>query len=367
MKFLERHARTILGGNETPVARSVVPIDITSIAEWYFRDAEIYESGLRTQFPTVVAPFPVTYLEYKVPPVWKVRTENGKWVQYRTSHGPSDYFGMLIVQEQMPPGFTGNDPAEGVVLQKILSAIDEKATPLFLQYTFLFAGNSNDCLPMCWVRNYVDSTGRMLGGPARDIHPSLLNSPGKTEGDAYGDVIRGYGYPVYFALSLAARGLTYKGPRNLVEFPVSDKDRKRAAKNKQTPFVYRGISVDALLESIRSGEHGQENSVVTALRLAGDDWAKYTTEKLWCEDYVRTVPGTEKALAELKTFKFRINQQTRKRVYPQWVCSDCAVAAGGKLRGAGATWHEGKCGVCGVTKSVTQPRDFGHPAFYARQ
>ena len=28
-----------------------------------------------------------------------------------------------------------------------------------------------------------------------------------------------------------------------------------------------------------------------------------------------------------------------------------------------ATWHIGECGVCGETKEVTQPRDFGYPHF----
>jgi hypothetical protein len=361
MKFLERHARTILGGSDTPIAKAAIPFDITPVAEWYFKDAEVYETPLREQFPCVVAPFPVTYFEYKIPGSWKIRTDDGKWIQHSTPHGPSDYFGMLIVQEQLPPGFTGNDPVEGQILQKVMSALPDKATPMFLQYTFLFAGNGNDCMPMFWVRHYVDSSGRMMGGPVYNVHPTLLsNSPEKTEGEAYGDILRAYGYPVYFALSLLTHAM-------IEELPVSDRERKQAAKNKETPFVYRSIIIEPLLRAIRSGEHGQDNSVLTAMRLAGADWAKHIGEQLWWEDYVRIVKGTEKAVADLKTFKFRINNRAKKRVYPQWVCSDCAVAAGGKKRGENATWHEGKCGICGLTKGVTEPRDFGHPQFYARQ
>jgi hypothetical protein len=54
----------------------------------------------------------------------------------------------------------------------------------------------------------------------------------------------------------------------------------------------------------------------------------------------------------------------KKQIFPTWVCADCAVAAGGKLRTANATWHTGKCHACGLTKSVTEPRDFGHPKFF---
>lgn len=51
-------------------------------------------------------------------------------------------------------------------------------------------------------------------------------------------------------------------------------------------------------------------------------------------------------------------------IFPAQVCSACAVLAGGRLRTLTATWHEGKCEVCGITKTVTQPRDFGHPRFF---
>lgn len=45
---------------------------------------------------------------------------------------------------------------------------------------------------------------------------------------------------------------------------------------------------------------------------------------------------------------------------PGWVCLDC-----GKKHGAGkgndiCTVHEGTCGVCGKTKAVSEPRDFGY-------
>lgn len=48
--------------------------------------------------------------------------------------------------------------------------------------------------------------------------------------------------------------------------------------------------------------------------------------------------------------------------YPSWVCHDCATAAGGVAR-RDSTWHEEPCQVCGMTKAVTQPRDYGYPRF----
>jgi hypothetical protein len=45
--------------------------------------------------------------------------------------------------------------------------------------------------------------------------------------------------------------------------------------------------------------------------------------------------------------------------YPQWICHECGVKYGKKECGV-ATWHQGKCDVCGKEKMVTEPRDYGH-------
>lgn len=51
-------------------------------------------------------------------------------------------------------------------------------------------------------------------------------------------------------------------------------------------------------------------------------------------------------------------------VYPGWVCSPCAKAAGGVFPdGHLATFHYDHCHVCGHWRSVTEPRDFGYPIF----
>jgi len=45
--------------------------------------------------------------------------------------------------------------------------------------------------------------------------------------------------------------------------------------------------------------------------------------------------------------------------YPQWICRECGMKYGKKECGV-ATWHFGKCDICGQETSVTEPRDFGH-------
>lgn len=59
--------------------------------------------------------------------------------------------------------------------------------------------------------------------------------------------------------------------------------------------------------------------------------------------------------------------EIQNQVTPDFVCTECAEAAGGKMHPKHqATWHIGECGICHKTKAVTQPRDFGHPAFTAQ-
>jgi hypothetical protein len=46
--------------------------------------------------------------------------------------------------------------------------------------------------------------------------------------------------------------------------------------------------------------------------------------------------------------------------YPDWVCADCGKRFGNRKDSGIATWHINECGICGMYKPVTEPRDFGH-------
>lgn len=52
--------------------------------------------------------------------------------------------------------------------------------------------------------------------------------------------------------------------------------------------------------------------------------------------------------------------------YPEWVCLDCGQAAAKKPKATLSTWHQGVCEVCLRVDAVTEPRDFGYPAFPLR-
>lgn len=45
--------------------------------------------------------------------------------------------------------------------------------------------------------------------------------------------------------------------------------------------------------------------------------------------------------------------------YPNWICAKCGASYGNHDPGV-ATWHIGKCDICGRTTEITEPRDFGH-------
>lgn len=51
-----------------------------------------------------------------------------------------------------------------------------------------------------------------------------------------------------------------------------------------------------------------------------------------------------------------------RKPYPDWICNDCGRAHGKRPEGNpyGATYHMGKCGICGEDREVTEPRDWGH-------
>ena len=45
--------------------------------------------------------------------------------------------------------------------------------------------------------------------------------------------------------------------------------------------------------------------------------------------------------------------------YPKWICHDCGVEHGRRVPEI-ATYHNGKCDLCGEPRAVTEPRDYGH-------
>lgn len=49
------------------------------------------------------------------------------------------------------------------------------------------------------------------------------------------------------------------------------------------------------------------------------------------------------------------------RYYPSEICIACGNKYGRCPEGHVATFHTGKCGWCGETKPVTEPRDFLFP------
>lgn len=59
----------------------------------------------------------------------------------------------------------------------------------------------------------------------------------------------------------------------------------------------------------------------------------------------------------MKSHGVRSPMRTGK--YPDWVCADCGMKHGQHNPGI-ATWHLGRCDICGKEKAVTEPRDFGH-------
>lgn len=53
--------------------------------------------------------------------------------------------------------------------------------------------------------------------------------------------------------------------------------------------------------------------------------------------------------------------QAKKPDYPAWVCLPCGHKWGrGTATGRLCTVHSGTCGICGQSRPVTEPRDFGH-------
>lgn len=275
MRFLEHHARAILGGIDTPLAKSVVPICVNNVADWYFTESDVEEYSLRDQFPSTTMPFPATFFEYRVPQSWKVRGDNGEWVSAEVNNGGC-YIGILMLQERLPDGYSGNSLEENRTISQVrMNLKEDPGCPRFRQYMAIYAGTKDDYTLATTATQYVDEEGKMMGGPFHDVDPMIIEK-GKHKSDieAYSEFIRVYAFPMFFATSL----MTCKNV-TLAEGQVREKDVKKTAKMGSRAFAFRTITVDALRKSIASGEHGAGHSVMTALRIGRGHWKDYTQGK----------------------------------------------------------------------------------------
>lgn len=285
MRFLEKHSNSILGDKSTPLSRGVVPVDINEVSKWHFSQPQI-EQSIREQFPCVVAPGVVTFCEYKLPLSWMVvNTKTSTWEKSPSGHGPSDYFGMLIIQEVLEPG----SGADAEAVKALLANVQGDVQVRYKHYTFCFAGNADDRDVMFWAENYVDATGRMLGGPIHSMNAGML---AKHKGDAKAaaaEAVAVYCAPVYFALSLIGSGLAQ------VRQPGANKSHRRKAEMRDLALLdYRVVHVDKL--RIKVAEN-----IDLALKHATKAW-----DNLDRDGYGKP-KDSEMALAtELKTYQFRI-------------------------------------------------------------
>lgn len=280
MRFLEKHSTSILGGTESPLTRGVLPVDISTVAEWHFARPQI-EQSIREQFPCVIAPHPVTFFEYKLPLSWTVENPKTKaWERRSSGHGPSDYFGMLIVQEVLEPGY------ENPGLSDVLAGIQEDVEIRFKHYTFCFAGNANDRDVMFWAENYVDAGGRMIGGPIHSMDVRLLAQHNGNQAAAAAEAVSVYCTPVYLALTLIGSGAA-----PLREQAANKGDRRKAEKLGVPVLMYRRVDVSKL----------QSRSNREALEAARAAWDK--TDKT---AYGKPKESEKWLTDELKTYQFKI-------------------------------------------------------------
>jgi hypothetical protein len=269
MKFLEKHSEAILDGKDSPLARGVEAVDISEVAAYYFKQKPL--EPLITQFPSCISPRPVIFMEYKLPQQWM----SAAGVPVASGHGAEDYFGLLIIQEELPSNFTGTNPTEGNLISNLRSR-HPMETPRYKQFTFYFAGNMKKHSVFCWMENYVAESGKMMGGPVHDVNELLISRQCPTQEEAVSNVVSTYGFPCYLALSAMTNKLTMR----------------RQFQGKRHNF--KRVHIHKLL-------HAANGDVNQVLNLIDEDWKT----KVWGE-FVEEYPGDAQIMEELKTWKFKI-------------------------------------------------------------
>ena len=276
MKILEQFSDLVFRGKRHD---SVVPVDLTNVADWYFREAEIGVYNPYEQFPNVVSPWELAFYEYKVPAYWKLKNpQTGKW---ELSYFCRDTrVGFLIYQTRLPDKLSESPEEQRIMREMLATTAGQSEAVKFRQITEVFLAKDDYCTRACTIINYVDDTGRLLGGPVidglpRDMYQTLAPEAKRTgipddPDSVLKDFLRCYSYAVYFGLSL----LSCKNTRT-VDNPVPKGIIKKRRKQGITCVVYKTLVVDSMRKDIQRGAHGPGNSVSLALHIARGHWKDY--------------------------------------------------------------------------------------------
>ena len=277
MKLLEQFRDQIFRGKR---ADSVVPVDLTNVADWYFREAEIGVYNPYEQFPNCASPWEMAFYEYKVPTWWKLKNPTtGKWEM--SYFGRDTRVGFLIYQTKLPDSLYTSSMDEQRIVAEMLATTGGKSEAVkFRQITEAFISSSKECIKACTIINYVDDTGRIVGGPIVEGMPDhmyqLLSGEAKRTGAPHDpesvlkDFLRCYSYAVYFGLSL----LSCKNTRT-VDNPIPKGILKKRRKQGIECVVYKTLVIDSMQKGIAKGEHGPGNSISVALHIARGHWKDY--------------------------------------------------------------------------------------------
>ena len=244
-----------------PSITEAVPVDVSDVAKWYFEEAEIETIDYKTTFPCVISPWPVAFYEFNLPSTWKAMDDEGKWgIKYFPNY-QGVRCGVLVRQFKVDPTYEGVSAQEKADLAEIKAgALGQQLK--FVQMLTFITGDKNDFAVTISPIIYVDDEGACMGGSVYSTVPDQKFAE---------DYMRLMVFPVYFAM-----GLMHCKNVHTVDVPsLPPKLAERRQKAGERVWLWKNIVIDTMKKSVKSGEHGQGNSINLALRIARGHFKDY--------------------------------------------------------------------------------------------
>lgn len=264
MKILEHHYSTFLKAIPETL-KTAVPVDVSEVGNWYYKEAEIPILDFRKDFPTLVSPWMAAVYEYKFPQYFHSITADKKgWYNAPFVSLYGQNLCAVLTQEKITNDFQSYLQGESEIWKEIKNQYPTD-TVSFRQTLIIFIGDKHEIKPIATIITLLDQDGRYL---KMAIPEDFVNKK-------HQDAIRNLLYPIYFAINL----MHCKNVRT-VDTVVEPKLRKLRLKVGKESFAWKQIVIDSMRKRVADASHGGKgNTVNLALRIARGHWKDYTNGK----------------------------------------------------------------------------------------
>jgi len=289
MKMFQQYGSMLFGDRVNELAETAQFVDISNVAHWFYEDTEKDLFDIRDDFPSIVSPWPLTWMEYRFPRTMRIGNEVRS-----TGAAGGIYIGALLLSiplkdgrdaleqdvalefcrigfaasgKQMPktPSGLEHDMSDRREALNNMLAADELPRWM-LQATIMQEISGRKALPVSLTSLYLDENGRAFQRGIIDIAMPMVISGNMT-------------YDTGFAVFAFALSLMHCKNVNLEDIPVPPKIQAKREKRGVPTVTFKTLVVEPMRQQVRreaaEDPAGEQNHIKRAMHIARGHFKDY--------------------------------------------------------------------------------------------